>query len=123
ISKPLGHKGMWVDFGSKKIFVMTIPWGDVSTAFYTTGIPDIETYTAVPLKVYNALKFQNLFNWLLKTEMVKNLARKKVKSGPAGPSSEKRKNAVSLIWGKAEDNNGVSVTGKMVTPDGYTLTA
>ena len=123
ISKPLGHKGMWVDFGSKKLFVMTIPWGDVSTDFYTTGIPDIETYTAVPLKVYNALKFQNLFNWLLKTEMVKNLARKKVKSGPAGPSSEKRKNAVSLIWGKAEDNNGVSVTGKMVTPDGYTLTA
>ncbi len=43
---PLGHKGMEVDFGVKKLFVMSIPWGDVSTAYTTTGIPNIETYTA-----------------------------------------------------------------------------
>jgi len=42
VRKPLGHKGMWIDFGIKKIFVMTIPWGDISTAYHTTGIPDIE---------------------------------------------------------------------------------
>src|ERR1051326_976746 len=55
--KPLGHKGMWVDFGRKKLFVMTIPWGDVATAYYSTGIPDIESdrkstrlnYSHIPL--------------------------------------------------------------------------
>jgi short subunit dehydrogenase-like uncharacterized protein len=25
---------------------MTVPWGDVSTAYYTTGIPNIEVYMA-----------------------------------------------------------------------------
>jgi len=123
IPKPLGHKGMWVDFGSKKLFVMSIPWGDVSTAYHTTGIPNIETYTAVPQKVFKALKIQGLFNWILRTEMVKNLARKKINAGPAGPTPEKRKNAFSYVWGRAEDDNGNSVTGKMITPDGYTLTA
>lgn len=123
IPKPLGHKGMWVDFGPKKLFVMSIPWGDVSTAFYTTGIPDIEAFTAVPLNVYRSLKLQSMFNWILRTKLVKDLARKKINSAPAGPSAEKRKSSVSYVWGKVEDANGNSITGRMVTPDGYTLTA
>jgi short subunit dehydrogenase-like uncharacterized protein len=47
IHAALGQKGMWVDFGRKKLFVMSIPWGDISTAYFTTGIPDIETYTGI----------------------------------------------------------------------------
>ena len=47
IPSPLGRKGMWIDFGEKKLFVMSIPWGDVSTAYFTTGIPDIETFTGI----------------------------------------------------------------------------
>ena len=45
---PLGHKSMYVNFDGDEKFVMTIPWGDVSTGYYTTGIPNIETYTVVP---------------------------------------------------------------------------
>ena len=123
ISKPLGHKGMWIDFGPKKLFVMSIPWGDVSTAYYTTGIPDIEAFTAVPINVYRSLKFQSMFNWILRTKLVKGLARNRINSGPAGPTPEQRKSSVSYIWGKAEDANGNTKTGRMVTPDGYTLTA
>ena len=52
VRTPLGQKGMWVDFGVKKLFVMTIPWGDISTAYFTTGIPDIEVYTGISKKIY-----------------------------------------------------------------------
>ena len=27
---------------------MTIPWGDVSTAYHSTGIPNIRVYSATP---------------------------------------------------------------------------
>ena len=64
-----------------------------------------------------------MFNWILRTKLVKDLARKRINSGAAGPSAEQRKSSVSYIWGKAEDENGNTVTGRMVTPDGYTLTA
>ncbi|HVG42502.1 MAG TPA: saccharopine dehydrogenase NADP-binding domain-containing protein, partial [Chitinophagaceae bacterium] len=47
VKKPLGHKGMWVNFGAKRLFVMSIPWGDISTAYTTTGIQNIETYTGI----------------------------------------------------------------------------
>ncbi len=123
VKKPLGEKGMWVDFGSIKLFVMSIPWGDVSTAHFTTGIPDIETYTAIKPVAYKLLKLQKLFNWALRTEMVKNMIRKKIKNRPAGPDDTMRSKAKSLVWGEAVNANGKTVTGHFTCADGYTLTA
>lgn len=31
-----------VDFGNGDKWAMRLPWGDVSTAFHSTGIPNIE---------------------------------------------------------------------------------
>lgn len=123
IKKPLGHKGMWVDFGTNKSFVMTIPWGDVATAYYTTGIPGIENYVHVNPWIYSLLKFQILFNWLLRKEWFRNIVRKKINSLPPGPSDEMRAKARSYIWGEAANEKGEKVQARMIGPDGYTLTA
>lgn len=123
VQKPLGHKGMWVVFGVKRLFVMTIPWGDVSTAFYTTGIPNIETYTGISPKIYKVLKIQKLFNWLLKTKFVREYAQKKLKQRPAGPTPEMRAVASSLVWGRVQNAAGQTLETTLQTPDGYTLTA
>jgi short subunit dehydrogenase-like uncharacterized protein len=121
--KPLGHKGREVDFGLKKLFTLTIPWGDVSTAYYTTGIPDIEVYTAVSPSVYWLLKFQFLFNWLLRSRFLKSWLKGKVKKRASGPSEETRKKSKSLVWGQVENAAGNSISATLETPDGYTLTA
>ncbi|MBK6379870.1 MAG: saccharopine dehydrogenase NADP-binding domain-containing protein [Chitinophagaceae bacterium] len=102
VRKPLGQKGIWVSFGKKNLFVMTIPWGDISTAYTTTGIPNIETYTGMAPKVYRILKLQWAFNWLLRTEFVRNIIRKKIKAKPAGPSDEQRKTAAALFGVKQQ---------------------
>ncbi len=123
VRKPLGHKGMWVDFGLKKLFVMSIPWGDVSTAYTTTGIPDIETYTAASPKTFRLLKFQFLFNWLLRTSYMRNKAKQKIKKQPAGPSDEMRANAKSMVWGEVKNDSGETRSARLLCPEGYTLTA
>lgn len=105
------------------MFVMSIPWGDVSTAYFTTGIPNIETYTAASPKTFQYLKWQNLYNWILRTSFVKDYVKKKIKQKPAGPSDEMREKAKSYIWGEATSANGQKVTARMVCPEGYTLTA
>lgn len=120
---PLGHKGMWVDFGLKKLFVMTIPWGDISTAYTTTGIPNIETYTGASPKTFNLLKWQKAFNWILKSSVVRNYYKKKIKKQPAGPSEEMRAKAKSLVWGEVENASGEKCAAVMEGPEGYTLTA
>lgn len=123
IKKPLGEKGMWVDFGSSKLFVMTIPWGDVSTAYFTTHIPNIESYTAVKPAVYKLMKLQNLFNWLLKKEAIKKIIRTKINKRPPGPDDDKLSKAKSLIWGEASNAKGKIVTAHIACANAYTLTA
>lgn len=119
---PLGHKGMWLDFHGKRLFFMTIPWGDVSTAHFTTGILNIETYTGVPSSAYRLLKLQPLFNWLLRTGAVRRLVRKKINQRPAGPSDAQRAQATSLVWGQVTNIKGEKVTARLSGPEGYTLT-
>lgn len=120
---PLGHKGMWVDFGLKKLFVMTIPWGDISTAYTTTGIPNIETYTGVSPKTFKLLKYQNLFNWLLRTSFMRNRELAKIRAKPAGPSDEQRAQSKALVFGEVSNPAGKKLQARIIGPDGYTITA
>jgi short subunit dehydrogenase-like uncharacterized protein len=122
VKVPLGKKGLWIDFGPKKLFVMSIPWGDVSTAWFTTGIPNIETYTGVPKKTFNLLKLQWLFNWLLRRSSIRKIIKNKINRRPAGPSDDQRTNARSMVWGQVINEEGKTATVRMSTPEGYTLT-
>jgi short subunit dehydrogenase-like uncharacterized protein len=126
---PIGHKAMWVNFFrgnnrvDKKIFVMTIPWGDIFTAYISTGIPNIETYTAVAPLAYPLVKMQVLFNWLLRKEKVRSFLKTKIDKRPAGLDDAKRKKAVSLVWVAATNKDGKKVIARTAGPDAYTLTA
>jgi short subunit dehydrogenase-like uncharacterized protein len=124
---PLGENGLWIDFPinnneTKRLFVMSIPWGDVSTAYFTTKIPNIETYTGVAPSAFKMLKFQKLYNWFLRTKFARAQAQKKIKSRPAGPSDEMREKAKSLIWGSVVNKAGLQHSAALITPEGYTLT-
>jgi short subunit dehydrogenase-like uncharacterized protein len=123
VKKPIGHKGKWIEMDGKNLFAMTIPWGDISTAFFTTSIPNIETYTGMKPSVYRLLKFQFLFNWLLRTKTVRANLQKKINQKPAGPTDEKRAKAKTYVWGSVKNAAGKEVTGKLVCADGYTVTA
>lgn len=123
VPKPLGHKGMTVDFGYKQRFAMTIPSGDIATAHHTTGIPNIEVYFAVKPYVYYLLKGQALLNPLLRTKWMKQMLRKRVDASITGPTNEERQKARSLVWGCVTNAAGESITSSFIGPEGYTLTA
>ena len=101
---------------------MSIPWGDISTAYFTTGIPHIETYTGIDKKVYTLLQFQSLFNWLLRSKFVRDYMKEKIDQRPAGPNDEQRSKAISLIWGRVRNEEGKTATARLSGPEGYTLT-
>lgn len=119
---PLGKDGFTADFGIKKLFVMSIPWGDISTAYHSTGIPNIISYTGISKKVFFLLKGQFLFNWVLRNGMVRKLIRQKIDKAPAGPSDDKREKAISLVWGEVKNARGESVVARSRGPEGYTYT-
>jgi len=124
IRQPLGHAAMTVEFSPDfKRFVMAIPWGDVATAYYTTGIPNVETFTAVHPKTYRYVKLQKYFNWLLKMSWVRRLAQSRVQQGPAGPNAEQREKGRSYVWGKVWNDAGEVQEARSIMPEGYSLTA
>lgn len=122
VPRPVGHKSRWLTLNGKEYFVMTIPWGDVSTAYHTTGIPNIETYTGVQPRIQTFLKFQGLWNGLLRTKFVKRAIQKRVDK-ITGPGQEARAAGKSLIWGEVRNSAGETNTAMLETPEGYTLTA
>ena len=53
---PPGSKAREVDFGNGPAHVVAIPWGDLATAYRSTGIPNIETYIALPPAAQTVLR-------------------------------------------------------------------
>jgi len=53
---PPAWKTRTIPFSDRPRLAMTIPWGDLSTAFRSTGIPNIEVYMAVPPSAISAAK-------------------------------------------------------------------
>ena len=119
----LGHKGMWVEFSKKKLYTMTIPWGDLSTAYHSTGISNIETYAAVPSATHKRTKWLPYLNWLLKMDWVKNIVKKRIDTKPAGPDDSQREQAISMVWGEVKNEVDDLRQAQLTVAEGYTFTA
>jgi short subunit dehydrogenase-like uncharacterized protein len=119
---PAAWKTRDVDFGEGPASCMTIPWGDVSTAYYSTGIPNITVYMAIPPDFRRMAVLSRYFGWLMGPGPVQNLLKRQIQKQPPGPTDEQRASSYSLLWGEAK-NGGKAIVSRMRTPEGYTLTA
>jgi short subunit dehydrogenase-like uncharacterized protein len=118
---PAAWKTREIDFGDVTKTGVTIPWGDVATAYYSTGIPNIEVFTVVPPSNLTMLKMSRYIGWLLATGPFQNYLQKQIPAG--GPSDEERAKGRTLLWGEASDLNGNRVESRLQGPEGYTITA
>lgn len=121
VSVPAAWKTRAIDFGEVRKTGVTIPWGDVATAFYSTGIPNIEVYTIVPEPQIKLLKLSRYFGWLLATAPLQNILQKQIPAG--GPSDEEREKGKTYLWGEAADDAGGVVEARQWGMEGYTMTA
>jgi short subunit dehydrogenase-like uncharacterized protein len=112
-----------VDFGSGPKLVTTIPWGDVCTAYHSTGIPNIEVYTRVSPTGRRLMIASRYLGWALGSAPVEALLKRVIRSRPPGPTEEERRDGASLLWGEATDATGRRAVSRIRGPEGYTLTA
>ena len=120
---PAAFKTRSIDFGQGKVESVTIPWGDVSTAFYSTGILNIEVYAAFPASTRMLEFASRYFSWLLKLSAVQNFQKQLIQNQPPGPSKTERAEGKSYLWGEVEDSSGKRLSSLLQCPEGYTLTA
>lgn len=119
---PLGSQTRQIDFGAGERLAVAIPWGDVATAFYTTGIPNIEVFIASSPKSVEQMRRANSFRPLLAQKWLQGLLKLTIQHRVQPPTQAQRDNNPSFIWGEARNEAGKIITARMRTANGYTLT-
>jgi short subunit dehydrogenase-like uncharacterized protein len=118
---PMGWRTIRAAFPSGPRTVTSVPWGDVSTAWYSTGIGDITTYTAVPAAALRAEQVLGLSR-LLRLGPALRLAEAAAARLAAGPGEQRRAGTRAEAWGRAS-GGGRTAEAALAMPNPYDLTA
>jgi saccharopine dehydrogenase (NAD+, L-lysine-forming) len=105
-------------FPSGERSVASVRWGDLVTAFRSTGIPNITVYTELPMKGRGAA-----LAGVLRSAPLLGLARRVVSARVTGPDADRRARSRSEVWGEVRDADGHARSGTLTGPNAYDLTA
>lgn len=120
IRVPPAYAAREIPFSCGPRMAMTIPWGDVSTAFHSTRIPNIRVYTGASPKSIARMRRIRMFLPLLGMTPIKRLLQSIV-NRRSGPGAEQRASGRTYLWGRVA-NGATEVTMTMTTPEGYFFT-
>jgi short subunit dehydrogenase-like uncharacterized protein len=120
---PSAWKTRRVDFGEGPRAAVTIPLGDLTTAWRSTGIPDIEVYFAAPPGLRALAVASRWLGPVLGSSPVRRLLTARVRAGAPGPTEDERRRGRAFVWGEVEDDAGRRAAGRLEMPEGYTVTA
>ncbi len=119
---PLGYKRRQIDFGRGTKAAVTIPWGDVATAYYSTAINNIEVYLPAPSAVAIAMSLLNPVRRLFGLSAVQNGLKGLVEKFIKGPSEEQRMRQRTWLWGEVRNDAGEIKSASLQTANGYDVT-
>lgn len=119
---PLAWKTRTFERDGQPRLAMTIPWGDVYTAYVSTDIPNIEVYMASPAAAISRLRRLRWLGPLLGVKAIQCLLAAQVRKRVRGPSEAVRERSGCTVWGEVRDAAGHQASAQLRTPNGYALT-
>jgi short subunit dehydrogenase-like uncharacterized protein len=120
---PPGALQRHFDYGDGASPSINISWGDVATAYYTTGIPNVEVYFETTVLLQGILTANRYFGPLLRTAPWQAWLKATADMVNRGPTRAERAAVETIIVGEAEDVRGSRVRSRMRTPEVYSFTA
>lgn len=119
---PLAARVRDIDFGNGLKTAMTIPWGDVATAWHSTGIRNIEVYIPASPRLVKRLKRLNWVRPLMGLDPVQTFLKARIGRTVKGPDAATRDKQPTWVWGEARNADGDSRAAWIKTANGYTVT-
>lgn len=119
---PLARSWRRIDFSGGSATAIAIPWGDLATAWFSTGIPNIETYAVVPRA---AAIVSRAFDWLrpLLASTPGQTLLHRLANRASGPSKDQLRTGTSRLWGEVRNAAGEWRRAWLETANAYRLTA
>lgn len=111
------------DFGSGPAPGANVSWGDVVTAYHTTGIPNVEVYFESTPALRAMLSASRWFGWALRTAPWQAVLKAQTELLPEGPTAEQRASQEAVVVAEVEDEHGNRAVSRLWTPEVYTFSA
>jgi short subunit dehydrogenase-like uncharacterized protein len=111
------------DFGRGPRPSIAVGWGDVATAYHSTGIPEITVYFEAMPQLEQMAKLGDTMRRLLSSKPMQALLKLSADFLPEGPTDAERAAGFGLLLGEAVNAKGEKAVSRLRTPEGYTLTA
>jgi saccharopine dehydrogenase (NAD+, L-lysine-forming) len=115
VETPFGTPSRTVPFPSGERTVGATRWGDLVTAYHSTGVRNITVYMRLPRNAGSPLV------QLLRFGPLRALARALIPAG--GPSTSTRAGTGCEVWGEVTSASGATLTATLTGPNAYALTA
>lgn len=112
---PSKKKYRQIDLGNGEVEATRLTWGDVFTAYISTGIPNIESYLVLSPSMKKGMAFLGFLTPLFRFSGVRNFFKRGVKPGP---SMEECELSTTHVWGEVRDNKGQKAVARLHGPEG-----
>ncbi len=122
--QPLGTGAKKFRFPGGELSAMPIPWGDLSTAYRSTGIPNITTYMSFPPALIASTRLGvSILQTMLANTAVRSFAENIMEKIVRGPGDDARQTGYAYLWAQAADSQGNSAQAWLETVEPYRFTA
>ena len=111
------------DYGSGPSSSIVVTWGDVVSAFFSTGVPDITVYFEATAAVRAHHTMLKLFGWAVPLTPWKAWLRAGTAWMPEGPPEHRRAEREAVIAIEVENAAGEVFRSRLRTPEAYSCTA
>jgi short subunit dehydrogenase-like uncharacterized protein len=123
ISLPVGRLQRTFDFGEGEKDSVAVSWADVFTAYFSTGIRNIEAYFEANFASRALYEFGAPLVDTMQLEPARTLIAAITDLLPEGPAEGRRRAERCVIVAEAEDSWRRRRSLRLKTPDGYSFTA
>jgi saccharopine dehydrogenase (NAD+, L-lysine-forming) len=123
VDAPRERRSMELRFGGQAVTGTAVSWGDVSTAYRSTGIGTIFVYTVVPRAVSALARTASTIRGI---PVIGGIAQRALTASTRllpNPSDTTLARTGSELWARATTADGRTVARRMSTPNSYALTA
>ncbi len=122
VAVPLAWKIKEIPFAHGRRWATTVPWGDVASAYHSTGIPNVAVYVSVPRWQVYGLRWLRPLLAVLGTRWGRRAADSLIRPWFGGPTVEQEQTTRGAFWGRVRDQAGKEASATLETPSGYALT-
>jgi short subunit dehydrogenase-like uncharacterized protein len=123
VDVPFNERSRIADFGRGPEKTLVIPWGDVATAHFSTGIPDIEVHVPARSRSARAIRALLPIRRLIASAPSRRLTHELLRKVASGPTTAQRLRERAFVWGEARNSGGEVRRATLETINGYSLTA